>query len=468
MATPTTTMGRLLACILLLTMAAIAGSCGGDGGGDTKIVIAVQPTSTASELTDDAEEIASFLEDQMDGVDVEIMFPTSYAGVIEALRFGHADAAFMGAWPAALATQEADAEVALAEIREVAIGDEIQEQPYYYSYWVVMPDSPYESLEDLAGADVAFPSQLSTSGYVAPMARMVELGLLEEGAPDPEDYFGEVFFAGGYAQGWAALEEGQVDATIIAGDVPEELYREVLDNTRIIEEQGPVPSHSVVFSNDLEEPVRTELKNALLALGSDENRELMRTFISGIFLRFEETTTDEHLGNLSTYLTLTGLEFSEGNTGAQPDPDPDPEPATTPQPDPDPDPEPGAELTPPDGAAQVLVQLLEWEVDAEVDTASAGQVYFLADNVGAETHELVVVRSDLEPGDLPVVDGKVDEEAVDFRGEIEGFASGSRASGVFDLDPGTYVLFCNIVEVEEDGELESHYEQGMFTSFRVE
>jgi phosphonate transport system substrate-binding protein len=326
--------------IALAAVAALSAACGGDGS--TKIVIAVQPTSTAGELTEDAGEIESFLEERMDGVDIEIMFPTSYAGVIEALRFGHADAAFMGAWPAALAAEEADAEVVLAEIREVAIGDDVQEQPFYYSYWVVMPDSPYESLEDLQGADAAFPSQLSTSGYVAPMARLVELGLLEasEDGVDPDDYFGEVFFAGGYAQAWAALEAGQVDATVIAGDVPEDLYREVLDNARIIDEQGPVPSHAVLFSNDLEDPLRSDLESALLDLGSDESRELMRKFISGIFVRFEATTTDEHLGSLNKFLDLTGLAFTEDAPTPTPQRDPDPEPSaeTTPSPEPDPDP----------------------------------------------------------------------------------------------------------------------------------
>jgi phosphonate transport system substrate-binding protein len=299
----------------------LTSACGGSGD---KLVIAVQPTTTAQEVTAEASEIESFLEERLD-VDVELQFPTNYAGVIEALRFGHADAAFMGAWPAQLATEEADAEVVLAEIREVLIGDEKQEQPYYYSYWVVPPDSPYTSLEDLRGKRAAFPSQLSTSGFVAPMARMVELGLLDEGSADPAHFFGEVFYAGGYAQAWEALQAGQVDVSIIAGDVPEDLYHEVLDNSRVIEEQGPVPSHAVVFSNDLEDPLRSELQDALVELGSEENRDLMRTFISGIFLRFQPTATEEHLGALAGFLEATGLSFTEADTSPSAEPDPDPE-----------------------------------------------------------------------------------------------------------------------------------------------
>jgi hypothetical protein len=38
---------------------------------------------------------------------------------------------------------------------------------------------------------------------------------------------------------------------------------------------------------------------------------------------------------------------------------------------------------------------------------------------------------------------------------------------LLDLEPGSYVLICNIAEGEE-GELESHYEEGMRTAFIVE
>jgi len=120
-----------------------------------------------------------------------------------------------------------------------------------------------QSLQDLKGKKVALTSQLSTSGYVAPLARMVELSLLprEQGKEvDPTKYFGNVLLAGGYQQGWEALKAGQVDATVIAGDVSEKLYREVLDNTRVIETQGPVPSHGVAFAKQLSERDRAALK----------------------------------------------------------------------------------------------------------------------------------------------------------------------------------------------------------------
>jgi phosphonate transport system substrate-binding protein len=284
------------------------------GSDEEQLVIAVQPTATQEELSAQAGELEAFLEERVEA-DIELRFPTSFGGVIESLRFGHADAAFMSAWPASLAKNHAEAEVVLAEVREVAIGDEKAEEPFYFSYWVVPKDSPYTTLEDLRGKKVAFASQLSTSGYVAPLAKLVELGLVsqpEEGeAANAGDFFGEVIFAGGYSQAWEALKAGQVDVAIIAGDVPAELYDEVLGATTVVEEQGPIPSHGVVFSKDFEDPLRTELKNALLELGAEEHRELMRKFVSGIFVRFQETTTEEHLESLNQFLGDTNVEYQE-------------------------------------------------------------------------------------------------------------------------------------------------------------
>jgi phosphonate transport system substrate-binding protein len=281
--------------------------------GGSRIVIAVQPTANQQTLAAESKDLEKFLSDRM-GREVSLMFPTSSAGVIEALRFGHAHAAFMSAWPLALAQKHAGAEVALAEVREVVIGAEKQEQPFYFSYWVVRKDSPIASVGDLKGKKVAFPSALSTSGYVAPMARMVELGLLQKDGTkevDPKKFFGEVFMAGGYQQGWEALKAGQVDATVIAGDVSEALYREVLANTKVVEQQGPIPSHGVAFAKQLDASSRQQLTDALLALNAPDNRALMRKFISGIFVGFKKTTAEEHLGSLTKFLEATNLDFVE-------------------------------------------------------------------------------------------------------------------------------------------------------------
>jgi phosphonate transport system substrate-binding protein len=287
----------------------------GQGMSQDKLVIAIQPTLSSDEMLKKAQPLEKFIKDGLGGkTDVQIYIPTSYAAVVESLRFGHAHIAFMSAWPAQLAVQLGGAEVALAEVRRVMQGDKVVDSTSYSSYWVVQPSSPYKNLESLKGKSVCFPSPISTSGYVAPMGRMAELNLIQVGKgkeADPKSFFKDVVFGGGYGQCWQALQQGQVDVSIIAGDVPEKLYKEVLAATRTIEQQGPIPSHAVVVSKELKEPLRSRAIGTITKLGEPEHQALMRSFISSIFVGFKPTTAAEHLGALNNYLKLVGLKYTE-------------------------------------------------------------------------------------------------------------------------------------------------------------
>jgi uncharacterized cupredoxin-like copper-binding protein len=129
---------------------------------------------------------------------------------------------------------------------------------------------------------------------------------------------------------------------------------------------------------------------------------------------------------------------------------------------------PGEIKPKPADAVQVSVSLGEWAVIADAATVKAGPVYFLADNIGPnDPHELLIIRTELAPDQLPVVDGRVPEDQIDLIGEIEPFSPGTQAADTFDLTPGNYVLICNIAEVE-DGQLESHYQLGMRTRFQAQ
>jgi hypothetical protein len=124
------------------------------------------------------------------------------------------------------------------------------------------------------------------------------------------------------------------------------------------------------------------------------------------------------------------------------------------------------------GAAdtKVAVQLSEWSVAPVPASVRPGTITFEAANVGADAHELVVVRAD-DPAALPkAADGTVDERKLPagaFIGEVEPFPAKQRCQGTFALTAGRYALFCNILETEADGTKENHYANGMRTSFEV-
>ena len=120
------------------------------------------------------------------------------------------------------------------------------------------------------------------------------------------------------------------------------------------------------------------------------------------------------------------------------------------------------------GATTVAVTLQEWAVVPATDSAPAGDITFDVTNEGPDDiHEFVVIRTDLDPADLPTdADGVVDEEGegMEVLDEIEDIPVGESQSVTVPLDAGSYVLVCNIWSADEG---EAHYMMGMRTAFTV-
>jgi phosphonate transport system substrate-binding protein len=155
-------------------------------------------------------------------------------------------------------------------------------------------------------------SETSVSGFIMPMHTMVKKGYInpidakKRPIELPNQYFSEVIFAGGYAQCWEALKQGRVDVTVTAGDVPAKLYKEALENSKIIEENGPNPSHVVLISNALPKEVKKKLWNSLKDLNKEP--EKVQKFVSAIFVKFGVKKADDHLKPVVDALRDTGLD----------------------------------------------------------------------------------------------------------------------------------------------------------------
>jgi uncharacterized cupredoxin-like copper-binding protein len=124
-----------------------------------------------------------------------------------------------------------------------------------------------------------------------------------------------------------------------------------------------------------------------------------------------------------------------------------------------------------DGGEEVNVVVSEFTVEPDPESVGAGEVTFVVDNQGGEIHEFLVVDAD-SADDLPVdADGAFDEAAFGkdkVLDEVEDIESGDTAELTLDLEAGTYLLLCNVVEEEESGEVESHFMEGMHATFTVE
>jgi uncharacterized cupredoxin-like copper-binding protein len=102
--------------------------------------------------------------------------------------------------------------------------------------------------------------------------------------------------------------------------------------------------------------------------------------------------------------------------------------------------------------AEVAVSLHEDAVTLAPTEVGAGAVTFAATNEGTNTHEIEVFRGDVDPATLPVEDNVAVTDGLDLVDEIEDITPGSTANLTVELEPGTYVVMCN---------LPGHFEKGM-------
>lgn len=277
-----------------------------------KLVIVVQPIPR-DRVTTEAKELERFFESRLN-MDVEIRFPDSNAAIVESMRFGHAHIALgVGALVGAMIANSTDVvKPIIVERRNVYIGEEQVVRSYYYSYFIVPKESPYNTLEDLKGKRACFPSETSVSGFVMPMLTMVKKGYIKpiDASKRPIDlpnqYFNEVIFAGGYAQCWEALKQGRVDVTVTAGDVSTKLYEEAIANSKVIEQNGPNPAHVTLISKDLPKEVRKKIWYVLKDLNREP--EKVQKFVSAIFVKFGVKHEKDHLKPLTDALRETGLD----------------------------------------------------------------------------------------------------------------------------------------------------------------
>jgi hypothetical protein len=119
------------------------------------------------------------------------------------------------------------------------------------------------------------------------------------------------------------------------------------------------------------------------------------------------------------------------------------------------------------GGKPVAVKLFEFGVKRNPAFIAAGKVTFTAKNIGTMKHELVVMRV-AEGSELPTkADGSVDEDAVpeaDHMGEVEDIKPKKSGKFTAKLEPGSYVLFCNLTTKSGDTTF-VHYAKGMHTTF---
>jgi uncharacterized cupredoxin-like copper-binding protein len=113
-----------------------------------------------------------------------------------------------------------------------------------------------------------------------------------------------------------------------------------------------------------------------------------------------------------------------------------------------------------DETATIAVTETDGDIDLQTTLLPAGRVTFEVTNEGPSKHEFVIAKTDLQASSLPQKEGKVDEEAQGFDvvKEVEDIDSGDTETVAADLEPGHYVIICNVP---------GHYQLGMRVDVNV-
>ena len=271
------------------------------------ITIGFIPVEKADELTPKAQALEQFLENKL-GVDVELVVPTNYETIIEGMRFGHIDAAFMDTGPAWITHQRTGAEAVLAELVAGKVN-------YQATVWALAENDSINSLEDTVGKRVAFTSITGSSGFVRPMGTLVTEGHIKIEGDDIvalqsalAENFESYTFAGGYKAALQLLLNGNVDVAF-GSDIAPKKYLNLEDQAKLrqVATIGPVPSHVFMVNADMSESTRDALVNALIELNYDENNYILQNLYGAEAL--VPTTTTMHIGDFGSFIdVLTGLD----------------------------------------------------------------------------------------------------------------------------------------------------------------
>lgn len=281
--------------ILTATLAVALLSMVGCGSNkkDDAFVIAYAPNESTDQSTDARNGLAKALKKEL-GRDVEEIQATDYNAIIEALRTGKADMAYMGPLAIALGNERADVEPIVMKAT-----DGKKENAVYHSLLITRSDNDkINSIEDIKGATMAFVDPDSTSGNLVPTAEIIKAfpdeNLTSEKLHTNGEFFEAVSYSGQHQAGLQALLKGDVDVVPISDQI---LQSEIdnknasEDDIKIIHTSGSIPAEGFVVTKDTSDELKKQLTDFLTAY---DDAAYFEQVIKNADARFVEATIDDY------------------------------------------------------------------------------------------------------------------------------------------------------------------------------
>ena len=242
------------------------------GGEDGVFTIAYAPNESNTEAADARNGLADDLSAVL-GCEVEEIQASDYNAIIEALRTGSADMAYMGSQALALGVERTDLEPIVMKAED---GD--PEKAIYHSVLITSSaNTEINSIEDIKGKTMAFVDPDSTSGNLVPTAEIIQAfpdeNLNSDMLHTNGDFFEAVSFSGSHQAGLQAVIKGDVDVVPISDQI---LASEIANGNasesdiKIIHESAAIPAEAIVVAEHVDQATRDKLVEFLTSYDNEQ------------------------------------------------------------------------------------------------------------------------------------------------------------------------------------------------------
>lgn len=219
------------------------------------------PSQNAQILNAKVKPLQQLLSDELE-VPVKVHIATNYNTMIEGLKSKKIDIAFISPVSYTLAHDAHAADVLLKSKGYLVDNKGNQTHhlvDYYRSQIVVRKDSNVNHLKDLKGKKIALQEVESTSGYIYPLASLMEKGIKKADI--------QIQQVKGHDQGLIALLNHDVEAVATYQDARADLKKEdpdIYQETKVIYRTKKIPNDTISVRNDMSNKWKKKISQAFI------------------------------------------------------------------------------------------------------------------------------------------------------------------------------------------------------------
>ena len=267
------------------------------GAARKTLLIGLIPEQNIFKQIERYEPLAGYLS-RKTGTKVTLKILPRYGNIIDNFKSGGMDGAFFGSFTYALAHAKLGVEV-LA--RPVALDN----TSTYHGLIFVRKDSGIKTFRQMKGKRFAFVDKATTAGYLFPVEYLRHNGISDCGV-----FLKECYFAGTHEDAIVDVLDKKADIGAAKNTVFNRLAKadpRIREELVVLSRSLDVPENGIALRKDIDESLRSRLKEALLAMHLDpEGKKVLEEFGARNFIE----TTNQDYGVVVRYAEHIGLDLA--------------------------------------------------------------------------------------------------------------------------------------------------------------